>query len=107
MEREASASYYHARQACYLCLNPNDVVDTSIQIEGEGVLAICRGCIADLARTAGFDLDDRSAEIELLRIERDEAVNEAKAANHLVTTLQGHAERIVQNRAERATAKAK
>jgi transcription elongation factor Elf1 len=64
-----SAQYFHARQACYTCLNPNDVVDTGVQIEGEGELAICRSCIADLARTAGFDLDDRSKDIKKLEMQ--------------------------------------
>lgn len=68
MERIANAEYFHAKQSCYTCLNNHDVVDTSIVIEGEGVLCICRSCIADLARTAGFDLDDRSAEIKKLQM---------------------------------------
>lgn len=71
MERVENAEYFHAKQSCYLCLNNHDVVDTSIIVEGEGVLAICRSCIADLARTAGFSLDDRTKEIEGLRARVD------------------------------------
>lgn len=107
MQRIENCLYVHAKGACYLCHQPHDCVDTEIIIEGEGILAICRGCIADLARTTGFDLDDRSTEIELLRIERDEARAEAKASDHLISTLRDHADRIVQNRIERANAKAK
>lgn len=73
MQRLENAAYYHARQACYCCLQPHDVVDTEIQIEGEGVLCICRGCIAALAQTAGFDLDDRQKEIQALRARADKA----------------------------------
>lgn len=73
MERIENAEYFHAKQSCYLCLNNHDVVDTSIIVEGEGVLCICRSCIADLARTAGFDLDDRSAEIKKLELQLSRA----------------------------------
>lgn len=67
MQRETSAQYYHARQACYLCLNPNDVVDTTIQIDGEGVLAICRNCIGELAMTSGWVLSDNKQEVATLK----------------------------------------
>lgn len=49
------AQYYHAKQACYLCANPKDLVDTSVPIEGEGVLAICTRCLQTMFDTAGLD----------------------------------------------------
>lgn len=73
MQRFENAEYFHAKQACYLCHQPHNVVDTEIQIEGEGVLCICRGCIGALAQTAGFDLTDRREEIERLRARADRA----------------------------------
>lgn len=56
MQRLEAATYVHAKQACYLCLNPAPGVDTDQPIEGEGNLYLCNGCIHDLAMVAGFDL---------------------------------------------------
>ena len=99
MQREQNANYYHARGACYLCLSPNDVVDTAIQIEGEGVLCICRNCIGELAQTAGFVLSDNREEVEQLKTElgartreRDEAekiVKDASTAAKMVAVRAG------------------
>lgn len=71
MEHLQNAAYYHARQSCYTCLNPNDVVDTSVQIEGEGVLCLCRNCIGTLALAAGFILSDNAEELALLHTALD------------------------------------
>lgn len=87
MERFENAEYFHAKQACYTCLNNHDVVDTSIQIDGEGVLAICRSCIADLARTAGFDLDDRSSEIQGLRSRVDQLESQHVADERFIESV--------------------
>lgn len=87
MERVQNAAYYHARQACYTCLNPNDLVDTSIQIDGEGVLAICKSCVADMARTAGFVLSDNYAEVERLKAEVEIQTERAEAAEAQVHAL--------------------
>jgi len=90
MQKIENAEYFHARQACYLCLQPHDCVDTEVQIEGEGVLALCRNCIGTLAETAGFELRDQQDTIDRLReelrlaleretIAKDEAGEMAKA----------------------------
>lgn len=50
--RSQSAEYYHASSACYTCGRVEDIIDTSVQIEGEGVLAICTNCIAEMAQVA-------------------------------------------------------
>lgn len=52
-----NAMYVHAKESCYLCGNPNCIVDTEVPIEGEGVLAICVRCIRDLAQTAHMNVD--------------------------------------------------
>lgn len=44
----------HARAGCYTCLRGSDLVDTEVQIEGEGALVLCKACIADLAEAAGL-----------------------------------------------------
>lgn len=49
-----NAEGHHAKLACYLCLNPNLLVDTGQFIEGEGVLAICASCTKEMADTAGI-----------------------------------------------------
>lgn len=95
MERVPAAEYFHARQACYLCLDPTDVVDTSIVIEGEGVLAIGRSCIRDLAMTAGFTIgEDRSNEVEQAKAERDAAIERAEKAEELVGRLHDYERRL-------------
>lgn len=43
-----------ANGGCYICASTNGLVSTDISIEGEGLLALCSGCIHDLAVTAGF-----------------------------------------------------
>lgn len=47
----------HAKQGCYICGNPNNLIDTETHIDYEGVLAVCRGCVHDMAQTAGFLVD--------------------------------------------------
>jgi ribosome-binding protein aMBF1 (putative translation factor) len=84
MLRTENADYYHARAACYLCLQPHDGVDTEVQIEYEGVLFICKGCIADLARVAGYTLSDNSDEMHKLQSDLVETQSElAKALREL------------------------
>jgi hypothetical protein len=83
MQRMENAEYFHAKQACYLCGQPHDVVDTEIQIVGEGVLCICHGCIADLARTSRFDLTDRRDEID--QLQADLAKANAQGFQHYPT----------------------
>jgi hypothetical protein len=66
-------SYYlHAKEGCYVCGRGDSLVDTEVPIIGEGVLAICKGCIVDMARTAGVDVDPSGRIAELER-ERDAA----------------------------------
>lgn len=42
------SDYHHAEHACYLCGRADHLVDTEKSIEGEGVLAICEGCVVDM-----------------------------------------------------------
>lgn len=105
MERIENAEYVHAKQACYLCLNNHDCVSTDIQIEGEGILAICRSCIADLARTAGFDLDDRQAYIESLESDLGAEKAAADEAEAVLTGLVKAADKIKANRQQLADAR--
>jgi len=64
---DSSIQGVHAKQGCYLCGNPNRLVDTEVSIDYEGVLAICVGCVKDLAQTAGFNLEIPAAEVERLK----------------------------------------
>lgn len=61
-----AANYIYAKEGCYLCQNGGPLIDTGMQIEGEGILAICLSCVADMARVAGFSDPDADAEIEQL-----------------------------------------
>lgn len=78
--RQASAEFWHAQSACYTCGRVEDVIDTEVQIEGEGVLAICTNCVKEMAVAGGMD-PDASNDVELmaqltgrLTKERDDAV---------------------------------
>lgn len=63
--RLPEATMYHAGASCYLCHRVEDVVDTGLSIEGEGVLAICTNCIKELAVEGGMD-PDAEGEIETM-----------------------------------------
>ena len=67
MIRVDNALSIHAKQGCYVCNNPNNLVDTEVSIPYEGVLAICVGCAKDLAQTAGWDLEVQADEVVALR----------------------------------------
>lgn len=63
-----TTEYHHAKQTCYLCGRADHLVDTQVIIEGEGVLAICEGCVLDMVRvltehseTDVFDASSQSA----------------------------------------------
>lgn len=47
----------HAAGGCYVCGRGDSLVDTDVQIVGEGALAICKGCVATLAEAAGIHLN--------------------------------------------------
>jgi hypothetical protein len=70
LSRLVPGQYYHAKQSCYLCGQTSNLVDTEVQIEGEGVLGICKGCVHDMAVVAGWEPD---AARELARAIENEA----------------------------------
>jgi uncharacterized protein CbrC (UPF0167 family) len=80
------------------------VVDTEIQIVGEGVLCICHGCIADLARTSRFDLTDRRDEIDQLQADLAKANAAVKRLEDTILTM-GEAGKLIR-KARTAAAKA-
>jgi hypothetical protein len=94
MERIDHAAYYHAKNSCYTCLNPNDLVDTGIIIEGEGVLALCRSCVADAAHKAGFVLSDNAAEVESLKAQLAGATLRADEAEDMIHKLKVYENRV-------------
>lgn len=61
-------TYMHAKEACYLCTRPGPLVDTGMQIEGEGILALCFGCIAEAGVKAG--VGDPTADAEIATLSR-------------------------------------
>lgn len=89
MQHIVNAGFQHARQSCYLCLEPHDGVDTEVQIDYEGVLFICKGCCRALALTAGFTVDkDRQPEIDKLQAELDDAAEARNTAEYIVIELE-------------------
>lgn len=102
MQRVENAAYHHARQSCYLCLNPHDGVDTEVQIDYEGVLFICKGCAKSLAETAGWRVDDdRTQEIADLTAALDESSQARNDAEYIVIELERHAKEMHSKRMAR------
>lgn len=88
MDFVAQSAYYHAKAGCYLCGRTDSLVDTSVQIEGEGVLALCIGCIkGDLCMTAGIDVDALEATAEAIVALQDELAQAKDATKVLRTKL--------------------
>lgn len=59
------ANYSTANGGCYVCARGDRLVDTDVQIVGEGALTICTGCISDLAEVAGLTFNEaRVRELE-------------------------------------------
>lgn len=44
----------HAHGGCYVCLRGDRLVDMDVQIEGEGALVICTGCLTAAAEAANI-----------------------------------------------------
>lgn len=103
----------HIGDACLLCRNPNDIIDTEVSIPYEGVLAICTKCVGDLAICAGYDITHTLDEWNKLVEEHSEAVYTAEsvvtALNEVASTAQQvrrkHRNRVRQwkNRSEGST----
>lgn len=93
MIRSDSANGAHIGQACLLCRNPNDIIDTEVSIPYEGVLAICTRCVRDMALCAGYDLERTSADWDALTVGKEEsdyiADSLLEATDALVGTLTG------------------
>lgn len=93
--QRGNAEYYHARQSCYLCLNPHDGVDTEVQIDYEGVLFLCKNCVREMCVFLGFDVDDSHAdEIAALKAKIEElealAADQVEVADALIKDSNNH-----------------
>jgi hypothetical protein len=75
----------HANGGCYRCLRGDNLVDLDVQIVGEGILAICTGCLKEAAEAAGIHLneaavaEERAAHQEAARRFDPEAVEALEA----------------------------
>lgn len=72
------AVWQHAKGGCYVCGRGDRLVSTEVQIEGEGILVLCTGCITDLAEVAGLTFNEAyvrelRSELEAERKAREEA----------------------------------
>lgn len=57
MDTYVDPAYYRAA-GCSRCGTGNKLIDTDVHIDYEGPLALCVGCLADLARKAGHLVGD-------------------------------------------------
>jgi len=58
-----------AKGGCYTCLSADHLVNSGVIIEGEGILAICRACVKDMAQTIGLVLMDQDIYTKLEQAE--------------------------------------
>lgn len=78
----------HAKGGCYVCGRGDNLVDLEVQIEGEGALAVCKGCIQVAAEAGGLTLneaavaEERSAFAEERRSFSPERVMDLEAELH-------------------------
>lgn len=80
MEKYAYSTDLTANGGCYVCRSTNNLVSTGVIIEGEGLLALCGGCINDMAVTAGFKVNGQD-EFDRLK----DQVNIMQRVNAVVT----------------------
>jgi len=76
---EAVSGTHHAKASCYLCGRTDSLANTEVQIEGEGILAICRVCVTDAALVLGLTFNETAvselrAELQRVTRERDDAL---------------------------------
>lgn len=55
---ETIPTWMVAKSGCYICSATDGLVSTGVEIEGEGVLCLCRGHVHDMAIACGFRLED-------------------------------------------------
>lgn len=104
----------HAKASCYLCGATNDLVDTGVSIDYEGVLAICRACVRDMALTGGFavgvdqqQLDDLKEELEQANYMADSILAATTAVQATLTDVRKkHRDRLRQFRLRQSQVKA-
>lgn len=94
----ADAAYFHAGEACYLCKQATaGLVDTEVQIDYEGVVAVCPGCLLDMVQTAGFRVED-AAEVAALRAELEEHKAARIEAEMVLAELAAAADKVADRR---------
>lgn len=86
---EFAPIYVYRLGACSRCLRSDRLVDIDVLIEHDGNVALCEGCIADAAVTAGLIVTERGAD-RLAAAEKRAAEFEARAqeAERLLAGLQ-------------------
>jgi hypothetical protein len=55
--------YMLAKAGCYICGKGSNVVSTGVEIEGEGILALCEAHVVEMANFAGYALNDQRHEV--------------------------------------------
>lgn len=101
MERIEQGLYIHAKEGCYLCPRNADLIDTGMEVVGEGVLAICLNCLHDMNLTAGFVVnDDPTDTISDLTGQVEAAEKRADRAEDFIVELTVQAAEIVAKRQE-------
>lgn len=80
--------------ACSRCLRSDRLVDIEVLIEYEGNVALCSGCIADAAHTAGFLVtEDGAARLAEAEARATAAEAQAAAAEKILAQVQAAANR--------------
>jgi hypothetical protein len=78
--------YMLAKAGCYLCGKGSNVVSTGVQIEGEGILALCEAHIVEMANFAGYQLNDPAHEARwIAKVEKEQGLVEEYRHENAIT----------------------
>lgn len=92
----------HAKQGCYLCTSPNQLIDTEVLIPFEGILAVCVSCTSEMARAAGFEVGVTTEEIQGLRDRLEESERDRDSAVRAIGEVKQSAQAAEKRHRERS-----
>lgn len=92
---KAPYSTYRKGGSCSRCARADRLVDIDVHIDMEGAVALCTGCIADIALAAGYVLTEAgAAKLATAEARAEHAEHIAEEANRTISALHDAFERI-------------
>lgn len=95
-----------ANGGCYFCNGADNLVSAGVMIEGEGILAICKGCVQYAAEALDLELMDATviAQRDALAAELSDTRAELAEAELVVVDIVNAANDVRQRKEERELA---